>query len=48
MNAQNCRMHFQGGLNRAAEQESVNDKGRALRETLDLIMGGPPSKPPGA
>ena len=39
---------FQGGLNRAAEQESINDKGRALRETLDLIMGGPPSKPPGA
>ena len=39
---------FQGGLNRAAKQESVNDKGRALRETLDLIMGGPPSKPPGA
>ena len=39
---------FQGGLNRAAEQESINDKGRALRETLDLIMGGPPTKPPGA
>ena len=39
---------FQGGLNRAAKQESVNDKGRALRETLDLIMGGPPTKPPGA
>ena len=39
---------FQGGLNRAAEQESINEKGRALRETLDLIMGGPPSKPPGA
>lgn len=39
---------FLGGLNRAAAQESVNDKGRALRETLDLIMGGPPTKPPGA
>ena len=39
---------FQGGLNRAAAQESINDKGRALRETLDLIMGGPPTKPPGA
>lgn len=39
---------FLGGLNRAAAQESINDKGRALRETLDLIMGGPPTKPPGA
>lgn len=39
---------FQGGLNRAAAQESINEKGRVLRETLDLIMGGPPTKPPGA
>ena len=39
---------FLGGLNRAAEQESINDKGRTLRETLDLIMGGSPAKPPGA
>ena len=39
---------FQGGLNRAAAQESINEKGRMLRETLDLIMGGPPIKPPGA
>lgn len=39
---------FLGGLNRAAAQTSINDKGRALRETLDLIMGGPPTKPPGA
>ena len=39
---------FLGGLNRAAEQDTVNKKGRVLRETLDLIMGGPPSKPPGA
>jgi len=39
---------FQAGLNRAEEREGANSKGRALRETLDLIMGGPPSKPPGA
>ena len=39
---------FLGGLNRAATQESINDKGRTLRSTLDLIMGGPPTKPPGA
>ena len=39
---------FLGGLNRAAEKETINDKGRVLRETLDLIMGGAPAKPPGA
>ncbi len=39
---------FQAGLNRAAIRDGANSKGRALRETLDLIMGGPPAKPPGA
>ena len=39
---------FQAGLLRAQEREGANSKGRALRETLDLIMGGPPAKPPGA
>ena len=39
---------FQAGLLRSQQQESANEKGRALRDTLDLIMGGPPSKPPGA
>ncbi len=39
---------FQAGLVRAEKREGANSKGRALRETLDLIMGGPPSKPPGA
>ena len=39
---------FQAGLNRAKEREGANSKGRALRETLDLIMGGSPAKPPGA
>lgn len=39
---------FQAGLNRAQEREGANSKGRALRETLDLIMGGPPARPPGA
>ena len=39
---------FQGGLNRAANKDDINEKGRVLRETLDLIMGGPPTRPPGA
>ena len=39
---------FQAGLNRAAERDGANSKGRALREMLDLIMGGPPAKPPRA
>ncbi len=38
---------FQAGLNRAKERDGANSKGRALRETLDLIMGGPPAQPPG-
>ena len=39
---------FLGGLNRAAETEDLNEKGIALRQTMDLVMGGPPAKPPGA
>ena len=39
---------FQAGLLRAEERETANGKGRVLRETLDLIMGGLPAKPPGA
>ena len=39
---------FQAGLLRAQEQQSTNERGRTLRNTLDLIMGGSPSKPPGA
>jgi len=39
---------FEAGLLRSQQQESVHEKGRILRATLDLLMGGPPSKPPGA
>ncbi|MFK7794888.1 MAG: hypothetical protein AB8B89_06030 [Gammaproteobacteria bacterium] len=39
---------FQAGLMRADERETANGKGRVLRQTLDLIMGGLPAKPPGA
>ncbi len=39
---------FQAGLMRAEQTENPNDKGRVLRDTLDLIMGGPPSRPPGS
>ena len=39
---------FQAGLHRSQQQDSANEKGRVLRDTLDLIMGGPPAKPPGA
>lgn len=39
---------FQAGLMRAEERETANGKGRVLRQTLDLIMGGLPAKPPGA
>lgn len=39
---------FQAGLTRASERETANGKGRVLRQTLDLIMGGLPAKPPGA
>lgn len=39
---------FQAGLARAQKEKVTNEKGRILRGTLDLIMGGAPSKPPGA
>ncbi len=39
---------FQAGLTQAQQQTSMNEKGRVLRDTLDLILGGPPAKPPGA
>jgi hypothetical protein len=39
---------FQAGLMRADERDTANGKGRVLRQTLDLIMGGLPAKPPGA
>lgn len=38
---------FLGGLNRAAQQEGLNEKGIALRNTMDLVMGGAPARPPG-
>ena len=39
---------FESGLRRAFSADTIDNQGRALRETLDLIMGGPPIKPPGA
>jgi len=36
------------GLNKAAESEDHHDQAWALRNALDLIMGGQPHKPPGA
>lgn len=39
---------LQIGLAKAAESKGHHDQAWALRNTLDLIMGGPPSKPPGA
>lgn len=39
---------FHAGLMRAEERDTANGKGRVLRQTLDLIMGGLPAKPPGA
>jgi hypothetical protein len=39
---------FQAGLMRTQERDTANGKGRVLRQTLDLIMGGLPAKPPGA
>ena len=38
---------LQAGLAMANEKESYADKAWALRNTLDLIMGGPPIQPPG-
>ena len=39
---------LQVGLAKAAESEDDHDHVWALRNALDLIMGGPPMKPPGA
>jgi hypothetical protein len=39
---------LQVGLNKAAESKDHHDQAWALRNALDLIMGGPPLKPPGA
>ena len=39
---------LQIGLAKAAESEDHHDQAWALRNALDLIMGGPPLKPPGA
>ncbi len=39
---------LQVGLSKAAESEDHHDQAWALRNVLDLIMGGPPLKPPGA
>lgn len=38
---------LQVGIANAEKKESYHDKAWALREALDLIMGGPPIKPPG-
>ncbi|MGI9228187.1 MAG: hypothetical protein ACR2PU_05290 [Gammaproteobacteria bacterium] len=38
---------LQAGIAMAEEKESYHDKAWALRNSLDLIMGGPPLKPPG-
>ncbi len=39
---------LQAGLIMAEQKESFEDKAWALRETLDLIMGGPPLEHPGS
>ena len=39
---------LQAGLAMAQEKDSYQDKAWALRNTLDLIMGGSPLKQPGA
>lgn len=39
---------LQAGLAKAYESEDHHDQAWALRNALDLIMGGPPSRPPGA
>jgi len=39
---------LQVGLAKANESEDHHDQSWALRNALDLIMGGPPTKPPGA
>lgn len=39
---------LQAGLAKSEESKGYHDKAWALRNALDLVMGGPPSKPPGA
>ncbi|QMU62231.1 MAG: hypothetical protein GKR92_11220 [Gammaproteobacteria bacterium] len=39
---------LQVGLAKAYETEDHHDQAWAMRNVLDLIMGGPPSRPPGA
>jgi len=39
---------LQAGLSKAYESEDHHDQAWAMRNALDLIMGGPPLKPPGA
>ena len=39
---------LQVGLAKAAGSEDHHDQAWALRNVLDLVMGGPPLKPPGA
>lgn len=39
---------FKSGLSRAFDADNIDSQGRVLRETLDLIMGGPSVRPPGA
>lgn len=39
---------LQMGLANSEQSKGYHDKAWALRNALDLIMGGPPSKPPGA
>ena len=39
---------LQVGLANANESEDHHDQAWALRNALDLIMGGPPTRPPGA
>ncbi|MGH1536632.1 MAG: hypothetical protein ACRBDX_01050 [Gammaproteobacteria bacterium] len=39
---------LQAGLAKAYESEDHHDQVWAMRNTLDLIMGGAPSRPPGA
>ena len=39
---------LQIGLKKAAESDDHHDQAWTLRNALDLVMGGPPLKPPGA
>lgn len=39
---------LQVGIANAEQKETYHDKAWALRDALDLIMGGPPKNPPGS